>query len=192
MSMAAAPTILFQALVAAWILSELSIGRRRAADRGKAHDRGTLRLLHLAIYASVGLGVWMAVRGIGLFPDSARAPLSWAGCGLMGLGIAFRWWSVQVLAEHFTVDVDIRPGHQLIRRGPYRLLRHPSYSGALLTFYGFALALGSAASLVSIVVVVTAAFLWRIRVEERALEGAFGAAYDDYARTTWRLLPYLW
>lgn len=192
MSAAMAPAIVFQALVAAWILSELLIGRRRAADRGKAHDRGTLRLLHLAVYASIGLGVWMAIRGIGRFPVGVRESLSWTGCGLMALGIAFRWWSVRVLAEHFTVDVDIRPGHRLIRRGPYRLLRHPSYSGALLTFYGFALALGSGASLLLIVVVVTAAFLSRIRVEERALKGAFGAAYDDYARSTWRLLPYLW
>ena len=192
MSMAMAPAIVFQALVATWIISELLIGRRRAADRGKAHDRGTLRMLHLAIYASVGFGGWMAFRGIGYFPAGVRAALSWAGCGSMALGIALRWWSVRVLAEHFTVDVDIRPGHQLVRRGPYRLLRHPSYSGALLTFYGFALALGSGASLLLIAVVVTAAFLWRIHVEERALKRAFGAAYDDYARNTWRLLPCLW
>lgn len=187
-----APAILFRALVAAWILSEVLIGRRRAADRGKAHDRGTLRLLHLAIYASIGLGVWMAIRGIGRLPEGMRSPLLWTGCGLMALGIAFRWWSVHALAEHFTVDVDIRPGHQLIRRGPYRRLRHPSYTGALLTFYGFALALGSAASLAVIAVVVTAAFLWRIHVEERALADAFGPAYDAYARETRRLIPYLW
>lgn len=192
MSTPMAPAVVFYALVAAWILSELLIGRRRAADKGKAHDRGTLRLLHLAIYASVGLGVWMAMRGVGPFPEALRGPLSWAGCAMMALGIAFRWWAVRVLAGHFTVDVDIQPGHRIVRRGPYRWLRHPSYSGALLTFYGFALALGSVAALLLVVVVVTAAFLWRIRVEEGVLQAAFGPAYDDYARTTWRLLPWVW
>lgn len=192
MNMTMAPAVVFYALAATWIFSELLIGRRRAADKGKAHDRGTLKLLHLAIYASVGVGVWMAVRGISPFPQALRGPLSWTGCTMMALGIAFRWWAVRVLAEHFTVDVDIRPGHRLVRRGPYRWLRHPSYTGALLTFHGFALALGSVVALLLIVVVVTGAFLWRIHVEEGALKAAFGPAYDDYARETWRLLPWVW
>ena len=97
-----------------------------------------------------------------------------------------------MLARQFTVDVSVRPDHELVRRGPYRLVRHPSYTGALLTFLGFALALGSWASLAAVMVPVVLAFLRRIRIEERVLAEAFPEAYPAYARTTWRLVPYVW
>ena len=110
----------------------------------------------------------------------------------MALGIALRLWSVRTLARFFTIQVAIRDGHRLIRTGPYRLLRHPSYTGSLMTFLGFGCALGSGAALLTAGVPVTLAFLRRIRVEERVLADAFPAEYPDYARTTWRLLPSLW
>jgi protein-S-isoprenylcysteine O-methyltransferase len=186
------PATLFLALTATWVASEFWIGRKRAHDRGKAHDRGSLQLLHVAIWGSVFAAVWMSRKGLGRFDDALLAPLFWGGCALMIAGMGFRWWAVRVLAAFFTVDVAIRDDHELIRNGPYRLLRHPSYTGSLATFYGFALALGSAWSLLLIVVVVTAAFLWRIRVEERALVSAFPQAYPAYARGTKRLIPFVW
>lgn len=186
------PDAALLALVLLWIGSEIVYGRRRAADRGRAHDRGTLRLLHVCIWATVGVAVWLSLVGIGGFPPRLRMPLFWTGCAAMAAGLAFRAWSIHVLARWFTVDVAIGPDHQLVRSGPYRLLRHPSYTGALLTFYGFGLALGSAWSLAALVLVVTAAFLWRIRVEEAALRGAFPDAYPAYARETKRLIPGVW
>lgn len=186
------PDMLFLVLTAAWVASEFWIGRRRAADRGKAHDRGSLRILHVAIWGSVLAAVWLSRTGIGRFDERLLMPLFRAGCGLMVAGMLFRWWAVRVLDRYFTVDVAIRDDHQLIRSGPYRLLRHPSYTGSLATFYGFGLALGSLWSLLLIVVVVTAAFLWRIRVEERALTSAFPQDYPAYARDTKRLIPFVW
>jgi protein-S-isoprenylcysteine O-methyltransferase len=183
---------LFLALTATWVASELWIGRKRAHDGGKAHDRGSLLVLHVAIWSSILASVWLSRKGIGRFDESLRLPLFWTGCALMAAGMAFRWWAVRMLADYFTIDVAIRDDHKLIRIGPYRLLRHPSYTGSLATFYGFALALGSAWSLALIVVVVTAAFLWRIRVEERALTSAFPQDYPAYARETKRLIPFVW
>ncbi len=182
--------IVLVALVALWIGSELVYGRKRAVDRTR--DRGTLLLLHLAIYAAIGAAVWLSLRGIGRIEATWRMPLFWAGSGLMLAGIAFRAWSVRVLDRYFTVDVAIGPDHKLIRSGPYAVLRHPSYTGALATFYGFALALGSVWSLVVVAIVVTAAFLWRIRVEEAVLRGAFPDDYAAYARETKRLIPFVW
>ena len=186
------PDTLFIALAAIWIASEFRIGRKRAADHGKAHDRGSLHILHVAIWGSIFIAVWLSRSGIGRFDEHLRVPLLWAGCALMAAGMAFRWWAVRVLASYFTVDVGIRDDHKLIRSGPYRLLRHPSYTGSLATFYGFGLALGSIWSLLLIVVVVTAAFLWRIRIEERALTTAFPQDYPAYARETRRLIPFVW
>jgi protein-S-isoprenylcysteine O-methyltransferase len=186
------PDTLFLALSAVWVASEIWIGRKRAHDRGKAHDRGSLQLLHVAIWGSILAAVWLSRMGIGRFDESLRAPLFRSGCALMVAGMALRWWAVRVLARYFTVDVAIRDDHELVSRGPYRLLRHPSYTGSLATFYGFALALDSVWSLLLIVLVVTAAFLWRIRVEERALASAFPQAYPAYARETRRLIPFVW
>jgi len=186
------PDTLFLGLSAIWVASEFWIGRKRAADHGKAHDRGSLKVLHVAIWGSILVAVWLSRAGVGRFGDGLLLPLFRAGCGLMVAGMLFRWWAVRVLADHFTVDVAIRDDHKLVRSGPYRVLRHPSYTGSLATFYGFALALGSAWSLLLVVVVVTTAFLWRIRVEERALTSAFPLDYPAYARETWRLVPFVW
>ena len=125
-------------------------------------------------------------------PIAWRQPLLFAGCALMAIGMPLRWWSVRTLAQFFTIDVAIREGHRLIRSGPYRLLRHPSYTGALMTYWGFALALGNWPALVVVIVPVTAAFLWRMRIEERVLADAFPADYPAYARETKRLIPFLW
>lgn len=186
-------TRLFSALCLIWIASELWLGwRRRSADAARTRDSGTLRLLLITIYACVAVAVWFSYSGLMRFPPGLRLPLFWLGIAMMIGGMLFRWWSVRVLANYFTVDVTIRPDHQLIRSGPYRWLRHPSYTGALATFYGFALALGNVGSLLVIVLPVTAAFLWRIRIEERVLSEAFPAQYADYSRETKRLIPYVW
>lgn len=186
------PDMLFLAATSIWVASEFWIGRKRAPDGGKAHDRGSLRLLHIVIWGSVLLAVWLSRAGLGRFDARFLAPLFWLGLAMMVAGMLFRWWAVRVLSRYFTVDVAIRDDHQLIRNGPYRLLRHPSYTGSLATFYGFALALGSAWSLLLIVLAVTAAFLRRIRVEERALTSAFPLDYPAYARETKRLIPLVW
>ncbi len=184
---------LFLALCLIWLASELWLGwRRRSSDAARTRDRGTLRLLLVTIYCCIALAAWFSFSGRLRFPAGARETLFWVGLGLMIFGMLFRWWAVRVLANYFTVDVTIRPDHQLIRSGPYRWLRHPSYTGSLMTFYGFALALGNFGSLLIVIVPVTAAFLWRIRIEERVLSEAFPAQYAAYARETKRLLPLLW
>lgn len=184
---------LFTALCVVWPLSELWIGaRHRSGKHNEVRDQGTLRLLLVTIYACVGLAVWCAARDLAPLPDRWRTPLFFAGCALMATGMPLRWWSVHTLAEFFTIDVAIREGHRIIRSGPYRLLRHPSYTGALMTFWGFGLALGDKVSLLVVVLPVTAAFLWRIRIEERVLAAAFPADYPTYARETKRLIPHLW
>jgi len=183
---------LFLALCMLWFASEAWIDRRRSVDGARRGDAGTLRRLHLTIAASVAAAAGLAITGAWRFPAEAQAWLHWTGLALMLAGMALRWWAIRVLARQFTVDVSVRPDHELIRRGPYRLVRHPSYTGALLSFLGFALALGTWSSLLAVIAPVTLAFLHRIRVEEHVLAEAFPDAYPAYARATWRLLPFIW
>jgi len=183
---------LFVALTALWAASELWLGwSRRSGDRSRSRDSGTLRMLLATIYLCLGIAVWLSSSADGRF-GAARMPLFRTGLLLMATGMMLRFWSIRVLADFFTVDVAIREGHELIRRGPYRHLRHPSYTGSLMTFLGFGLALGNAWSLLVVMVPVTIAFLWRIRIEEQVLAEAFPAQYPEYARQTRRLIPFVW
>ncbi|KTF35047.1 methyltransferase family protein [Xanthomonas vesicatoria] len=183
---------LFLALNLIWGGYEVLLSRRRRASDGGAHDQGTLQQLWRVLYAAVAIAVALAYSGLAHWPQSWHAPLQWAGCALIGGGLALRVWAIQVLARWFTVDVTIQPDHQLVRSGPYRWLRHPSYTGALLAFYGLALGMGNALSVAAIVVPVTLAFLHRIRIEEAALHRAFPVAYPAYAAQSHRLLPLVW
>ena len=183
----------FTVLTATWAASEIWLGlRKRSADASRSRDHGTLRLLLITIYACLFAAIWLSHAGWWRFPASIARPLLWTGLAMMGFGLVFRWWSIRVLAQYFTVDVNVRDDHELIRKGPYRWLRHPSYTGALMTFYGFALALGNVASLLVLLAPVTLAFLWRMRIEERVLAEAFPVAYPQYIRETKRLIPFLW
>ena len=192
--MAFAPTSLaFYGLVLLWVGGELWLDwRKRAGPGAQRRDRGSLRLLSIVIYLSVAVAVWLSFRGLLRFSAALSAPLFWLGIALMAAGLAFRWWAIRVLDRFFTVDVAVHDDHRLVRSGPYRWLRHPSYTGALTTFFGFGLALGNWASLIAIMVPVTLAFLRRIRVEDQALREAFPMDYDRYSRETKRLLPFFW
>ena len=106
-------------------------------------------------------------------------------------GTAFRWYSAQVLGKFFTFDVAILSGHTLIEAGPYRYIRHPSYTGALVTLLGFGMALGNWAALLVALLCLSFAYVYRIRVEELALIAALGDSYIQYRSRTWRLAPFL-
>lgn len=177
------------AIGAVFGLSEIAISLAlRARGNAQRKDRGSLTLIWVVVIASVGLGIWMTQA----LPD-ARLPSPnetyLAGLVVFAFGLALRWWSIWTLGRFFTVQVAIASDHRLIEQGPYRLLRHPSYTGSLMMFAGFALCIGNWAALIAMLVPVLAVFGWRIHVEEAALSETFGDAWRDYVRRTWRLVP---
>jgi protein-S-isoprenylcysteine O-methyltransferase Ste14 len=106
--------------------------------------------------------------------------------------LVMRWLAILSLGRLFTVDVAIMQNHHVVRRGIYKWIRHPSYSGALLSFLGLGTAFSNYFSIAVIFVPICAAFLYRIQVEERALLAAFGDEYREYCATTRRLIPWLY
>lgn len=111
------------------------------------------------------------------------------GAILFALGIVLRWWAIIQLGRFFTVDVAIAQDHHVVDSGPYRFVRHPSYSGALVAFIGFGLTMQSWPALLVLLVPIACAFAYRINVEERALADALGESYRAYCRRTKRLVP---
>jgi protein-S-isoprenylcysteine O-methyltransferase Ste14 len=108
----------------------------------------------------------------------------------MVAGMALRWYSIRVLGTSFTCEVSTRPGQEVIQAGPYRWIRHPSYTGGLITVLGVLVCCLNWLSFAALVVTL-AGYAYRIRIEERALARDLGPAYRDYMRRTKRLIPFL-
>src|SRR6266849_5098999 len=184
--------LIFWGACASWILPEVIAWKvKRSTDSVKARDRGSLRLIVVLWW----MGIAMDFALSSLLPQAAlswnRTALFFAGICLMFFGIALRWYSAAVLGKYFTFDVAIQSGQVLIEVGPYRYIRHPSYSGALLTLLGFGLALGNWAGLAATLSCMGIAYAYRIRIEEAALASALGETYKQYRKRTWRLVPFV-
>jgi protein-S-isoprenylcysteine O-methyltransferase Ste14 len=120
-----------------------------------------------------------------------RAAIFWTGIALMIGGIVLRQTAIRTLGKYFTFTVRVRQEQPVVDFGPYRWIRHPSYTGALLTMAGVGLALTNWASLVLILLAGAVGYTYRISVEERALSETLGEPYAAYMRRTWRLIPFI-
>jgi protein-S-isoprenylcysteine O-methyltransferase len=173
-----------------YLVSEvlLTITRRSRSATGTKQDRSTLRVLWIVIAVSVTAGVFVAMNWrAGALPYGRAFEV--AGVVLFAAGLIFRWWAIVTLGRFFTVDVTIEKDHELVERGPFHWVRHPSYTGVLLAFVGWALTLRNWAAILVVLVPIFVAFLRRMRVEESALTEALGDRYRDYIRRTKRLVP---
>lgn len=184
--------VLFWSACAFWILPEVVAARvRRSGGSAKAQDRGSLNLIALLWVLGISLDVWLSFS----LPEASilrkRNFVFFAGLGLMIGGVAFRWYSASLLGKYFTFNVATHSGQTIVEKGPYRYVRHPSYTGALLSSIGFGLALGNWAGLLAGVGCLGAAYAYRIPVEERALASTLGEPYQQYLKRTWRLFPFL-
>jgi protein-S-isoprenylcysteine O-methyltransferase len=173
-----------------FFFSELLLGIVRRARGGEAtsQDRGSMAVLWLVITASIAIAILCAARGLGPLPLSF-ATRQVTAIAVMVVGLAFRWVSILTLGRFFTVNVAAHADHQLVDFGPYRLIRHPSYTGLLIAFVGLAIYFGTWPGLVLMMVSITLALLYRIRVEEAALGERLGAQYAAYCARTKRLIP---
>ncbi len=170
-------------------LSELALSLlRRAGSNASAKDQHSLLLIWVVVAAAMLIGVALAHLLPGLTLPQARA-FYFAGLTIFVAGLALRWYAIRYLGRWFTVNVAIADDQPLIDTGPYALMRHPSYTGALMAFLGFALCLDNLAALMLIVIATVAVFSWRIHIEEKVLAQAFGQRWLDYCARTKRLIP---
>jgi len=164
---------------------------RRSGNPSSGTDKGSLRTIWAVINVSMVCGI---VAGIYL--PSARldadVPFYWIGFAVYVAGLALRWYSIAYLGRFFTVDVTVQSDQTVIDTGPYRLIRHPSYTGSLLAFYGLALCFANYITLFFLTVPITAVFFYRMRIEEAALQAGLGESYRQYMRRTRRLIPFVY
>ena len=110
------------------------------------------------------------------------------GLSLCIFGAALAIWSRHILGRNWSGTVQLKQDHELIERGPYRLIRHPIYSGLLLLFTGNAVMVGDWRGILAIAIVF-ASFWRKLRLEEQWLSGHFGETYRLYVQRTKALVP---
>jgi protein-S-isoprenylcysteine O-methyltransferase Ste14 len=185
--------IAFDVVVGAFVVSELRVRLRSERNReGSRQDHLSVRVVQVTALGGVALGILLTRRVPGADVGAGRWPLFVAGLVVMCAGIAIRQWAVSTLGRFFTIDVRVQPGQTVVEDGPYRWVRHPSYTGLILTFVGFGLALGNWAALVALTVVPTAGLVYRVRIEEQALLDGLGEPYRRFAEGRPRLFPGVW
>jgi protein-S-isoprenylcysteine O-methyltransferase Ste14 len=165
----------------------------RKQDKGHTGiDRGS-RFIN---FASIILGISGAALTNGIssfiFPGGKTAAIFWIGILIIALGFALRIWAVTTLGKSFRTTVETNVDQKVIKSGPYRLIRHPSYSGILLFCLGYGIAVQNWLSLLVAVVLPLSALLYRIQVEEKALVASLGTEYETYLRSTKKLIPWVW
>jgi protein-S-isoprenylcysteine O-methyltransferase len=175
-----------------WILLESVASRRkRVRDQSTSRDRGSYKLIMGLLWLSISLAFAISF----VIPKAAiqweRIPIFFVGIALMLAGLAFRFYSMALLGRFFTYNVAVQPDQTVIEAGPYRYIRHPSYTGALITLVGLGLALGNWAGLLALLICMGIAYAYRISVEEGALVSALGEPYVQYMHRTRRLVPFV-
>jgi protein-S-isoprenylcysteine O-methyltransferase len=169
--------------------SVLAENRRFRGDSRRRFTDRTYWRLQAWQFAGLLLGV-LAAKAV---PGAELPGPAWAwpvlGCvvGLAGVGV--RWWAIRTLGARFTRDLQVAADHEIVVDGPYRHVRHPSYTGAILMFAGVGIGLGNALSLAVCLVLPAVGYLERIPREEELLRRELGEPYSDYARRTRRLVP---
>jgi len=185
------------------VQSEVRFGAKARTMWAGPADRWSTIAVSLASCVPV-LGLIVAMRGdqstlLRALPHWLRDPgtlpgmplIAWVGVGLGVAGILLRLWALLTLRQRYTRTLRVDEGHLVERGAPYKLVRHPGYLGSLLCLNGLGLASGNAMVFLATVIATTAAYAYRIRVEEEMLVAAFGDSYERYRREVPALLPFL-
>jgi protein-S-isoprenylcysteine O-methyltransferase Ste14 len=164
---------------------------RNAKHSGSTQDAKSLQVilvgLNAAFFAAFALA-WVPV----LLIMTQRVFVFFLGVALMIAGSLLRRHCFRMLGNSFTGDVRASSDQQVVTRGAYSFVRHPSYTAAIILNIGTALALGSWLSVIVLVVGSILVYGYRISVEERALLSEIGQPYRDFMRTRKRLIPFVY
>jgi len=172
--------------------SELGLSLfKRSKSNATSKDRNSLGLIWVVNLGAIALAIFAAHRFYECRIPYRDLTLKVA-IGLFSVGLTLRWWAIIHLGRFFTTNVAIANDQHVVNTGPYRFMRHPSYTGSLMALTGFALSFHNWASFLCICIPCFAVTLWRIHIEEQALAEGLGQPYKDYMARTKRLIPFVY
>ena len=177
---------------AAWVVSELIGGvimpslRRRGA-RVRRRSRGTEVLVLVAWIGVIGVSAGLGENGVLLLPDW----FTYVGDAVIISGVVLRQWAMAVLGRYFSGVIGVQQDQKVVESGPYRYVRHPSYSGVLLILVGIAAAMLSLVAVAAAILLFWLGYGYRMVVEERVLVSELGDSYVEYMNRTKRVVPFV-
>lgn len=182
----------FTVAVVVWAAFEFVMRvRQRFLSRGPGTvDRSAFILLP-AVAGCVVLAEVLGRHGGLPWPGGLVWPFA-AGMVLIVAGLGLRAWSIFTLGRFFQYFIKVQPGHRVVTGGPYRFVRHPSYTGITLVLLGIALACDDVWGLLAVAVLAGLGLAVRIRAEERQLRDSLGEEYERFAAGRKRLVPGVW
>jgi protein-S-isoprenylcysteine O-methyltransferase Ste14 len=177
-----------------WIAFEIYlVFRDKSQDKGKTTiDKGTRYLNFIAMIAGISLAALLNGFTKFFFAGSRTALVFYIGVAVSLAGLALRIWSVSILGKSFRTTIETDQDQKVVSSGPYKLIRHPAYSGLLLICCGYGIALQNWLSLLAAVILPLAALLYRIYIEEPVLAASLGPDYVAYQKRTKKLIPWVW
>lgn len=183
---------IFSIIWVLWFLSEvfLNILLRSKMPDSQETDKNSIRIIWMTIILSVTSGVFVAIKTN--IPIVETNLLKYIGLILIIAGVVVRFTAIRTLGKFFTVNLAINTEHRLIDTGFYKYIRHPSYTGSLLSFLGLGLYLNNWFSLPVILIPIIGVFIFRINIEEKLLIQQPGLNYSEYMNRTKRLIPFVY
>lgn len=185
--------LLFLILFGSWAASEL-LGpvRWRGSGEARKQDQGSLIIASLLSLLGLVLCLFLPILLPGATITWHQTLVFFIGVALMLFGVGLRYYAIRTLGHYFTGIVTIYRDQPIVQHGPYKLIRHPSYSGVLLIIFGTGIMIMNWASVLTIIVGLLAGLWYRISVEERALCNNIGQPYIEYMQRTKRLIPFIY
>lgn len=185
-------------VIGSWVVFILywgvsAIGVKRDINRSLWWRFAWLRFAVIAVILSV---LWKnpkfeaVIQRFWILPaTSPYVPLAVVGAVLGVLGTAYAIWARVHLGRNWSPIPNVKEEHELVTSGPYRLVRHPIYTGMIVAALGTAFVIPV---WFAIFAAITAMFIWRVRVEEDLMTKQFPNHYPEYKKHTWALIPYVW
>jgi protein-S-isoprenylcysteine O-methyltransferase Ste14 len=175
--------------IAMWCVIEIywDVAKKNIAPETDSESRGS-RWLHLLLCSAAQILIFLPIQGLRQRYLPASEIVTATGLTFNAVGLVLAIWSRRCLGRYWSGKITIKVDHQLIRNGPYRLIRHPIYTALLSLYLGTAIVAGELHALIGWVLVVIA-YLRKIRLEEANLLKAFGEEYRSYRGESSALLP---
>ena len=167
------------------------MGGVEGARQTGSKDSGSMRVLLGGMWIALMIAFALSFVRAWAFPNRLQLPLFAVGISLILLGSLLRRYCFRTLGDYFTGDVRARSDQPVINSGPYRLVRHPSYTAGIMMFTGIGLALGSWLSAALLAVSSIATYTYRVTIEERALLETIGEPYAAFMKERKRFIPYI-
>jgi protein-S-isoprenylcysteine O-methyltransferase Ste14 len=186
-----APEVVFWVLLSGWLLGEGAWALRTTMRDPETRD-ATEPLLTGALVGGIGLGIYLAFEAQSPDLPGARWWPPVAGLVVFAAGLAIRVWAIRTLGRFFIYTVRVGEDHRVVDDGPYRLVRHPSYTGLLMAALGVGIALDNWLSVAACLLPALTGFSIRLLSEERVLAAELGEPYRAYMTRTKRLVPGIW